>query len=106
MVLDLAVRTPGQEYCNLSLVSPAPNTSTGSGTTLSSAFAALPYYDYMMLCVILSLGQYVLAPSHHHIDLSSSSWRGVLGALSEIHRMFLLVDGRYVNYISAYAFVY
>lgn len=111
-MLGSAPRTPGQDYCGLALVSPAPlPTSTGTGTGITtrntaSAYSSLPCRDYMLLCVILSLSHYLLAPKPGHAGSSSSSSGGrmLLRALSEIHRMFLLVDGRYGYDVHSYCF--
>jgi hypothetical protein len=116
---DSSLRTPGQDYCGLSLVSPAPFIPTGAVAETApggaTAYASLPVTEYLLLCASLSLGQYFLTPGHpsaltrallsllpQTLTASTSpSWgRGgsgeLMSALSEVHRMFLLVDGRCV----------
>ena len=95
-VSDAAIHTPGQDYCGLTLVSPAlasPQPTRGSSAV--AAYAALARRDYLLLYGALALSQYLLSPRPGHAGASSSAWRVLLQAFSEIHRMFLLVDGRY-----------
>jgi hypothetical protein len=79
---------------------------------MAPTYAPLPLFEYALLCCALSLGQYLQAPRHQSMlsrallpllpraltaASSSSSGDGsggLLLALSEVHRMFLLVDGR------------
>ena len=109
---DWALRTPGQDYCGLSLVSPAlsPSSPTlATSTAAASAYAAVTPSDYLLLCGALSLARYLSAPRHQTVlsrallpllpralTASSglgSSLGGLMQALGEMHRMCLLVDG-------------
>jgi hypothetical protein len=97
------VRTAGQDYCGLSLVSP-----TTDSLSSNVGYAALPTYDFLLLHSVLSLVDYLRAPAYSSAlsravlpylprmltAAPGSTVGGLVSSLGEIHRMFLLVDGR------------
>ena len=104
------MRTPGQDYCGLSLVSPVSNPVSSKKT---SNYATIELSEYIVLHVVISLVNYLMCPRYQSVlsrvllpllpcFLTNSSdcmfkmsTGGILTLFGEVHRMLLLVDGRY-----------